>query len=250
MKFMSWVKLITLLIVAAEISSSVHPQQAKPLAPLESDDGRIDGTVYDEDGKPVNGATVYADPLGVDLGAMLPHAVTDEAGNFRIHIPRSWFAKFAVVAAKEAEDYPGMPFQFYDNGSFETVTLTPANPHATVRIHMGPKAGILEGKVTDALTGAPLRPCVEFRRSANPNNFLSGSGLVQQNYKLFVPSNTNVMVKIWLDGYRPWYFPGTFRKSERTEVRLRPGEHRTLDIALQPDAKYAKSGCPAPFGST
>jgi hypothetical protein len=244
---MGWSKLIALLTVAVVFSLGVYPQSEKPISETESNDGLIDGTVFYDDGKPVKGATAYADPLGVDIGAVIPHADTDEAGRFIIHIPRSWFGKFAVTAGKESEDYPTRMHQFYSNGKFETVILSSDHPFASVNIRIGPKAGVLEGKVTDAATGAPLRPCVEFRRAANPNNFMRGSGIVDQSYKLFVPPDTDVLMKIWLDGYRPWYFPGTYRKAQRKGVRLRPGEHLSLDIPLMPDAKYVQSGCPAPL---
>lgn len=135
----------------------------------------------------------------------------------------------------------------YSNGRFETITLTSAHSSAKVSIHLGPKAGVLEGKVTDAVTGDPLRPCVEFRRAANPNNFMSGSGLVDQSCRRFEPADTDVLMEFWPDGYEPWYFPCTHRKSERKGVRLKPGEHMSPDISLQPDAKYAKSGCGTPL---
>ena len=166
------------------VTSGVYSQSGRPIAQAETDGGRIDGTVYYEDGRPVKDATVYADPLGRKLGAIIPHADTNEAGYFTIHVPRSWFGKFSVTAEKDTEDYPRMHYQFYSNGKFETVTLTPAHPSASVSIHIGPKAGVLEGTVTDAATGARLRPCVEFRRAANPNNFLSGSGLMEESYNL------------------------------------------------------------------
>lgn len=76
---------------------------------------------------------------------------------------------------------------------------------------------------------------------------MSGSGLIQPSYKLLVPSDTDVLLKIWLDGYLPWYFPGTSQKSAAHAVRLKPGEHRTLDIALQPSRERPKSGCAAPI---
>ena len=220
------------------------------ISETESNDGLIDGTVFYDDGRVVKGATVYAVALGRPIAAIIPHADTDETGYFTIRISSSWFGRFAVAAKKEDEDYPDMSSQFYSDGKFETVTLTPAHPFSNARIHLGPKAGVLEGRVTDAVTGAPLRPCVEFKRSANPSNFMSGSGIVKESYRLFVPSDTDVLLKIWLDGYKPWYFPGTLRESERKGVRLKPGEHTSLDISLQADAKYAKTGCPAPIGST
>lgn len=82
------------------------------------DTGLIDGTVVDPDGKPVNGATANAEPLGRLLGTAIPHDQTNGAGHFTIHVPLSWFGEFAVTAKKEDEEYPEMN-QFYSNGSFK-----------------------------------------------------------------------------------------------------------------------------------
>lgn len=209
--------------------------------------GLIDGTVVYSDGKPVNAATAYATPLGRPLAAIIPHDKTNEAGHFAIRIPASWFGRFAVTAKKEDEDYPEMN-QFYSNGKFQTVTLTLRDPHATVTIRLGPKAGVLLGAVIDAVTGAALNPCVELRRASNPGNLLSGSGLIHRNYRLLIPSDAGVFVKIWLDSYEAWYYPGTVVKSAARPIRLRPGEERTLNISsLRPDPQATNTGCPAPL---
>ena len=107
------------------------------------DTGLIDGIVTYEDRKPVKGATVYAVPLGRGMGAIIPHADSDETGHYAIRISRSWFGKFAVVAKKEDEDYPDMSKQFYSDGKFQTVNLSANHPNATVIIRLGPKAGVL-----------------------------------------------------------------------------------------------------------
>lgn len=177
------------------------------------------------------------------MGAIIPHADSDETGYYAIRISRSWFGKFAVAAKKEDEDYPDMSRQFYSDGKFQTVNLSASHPKATVIIRLGPKAGVLLGTVIDAVTKAPLRPCVEFRRSAEPHNFLSGSGLVEPTYKLLVPPDTDILVNIYLDGYKTWYFPGTFEKEKQ---QLRPGEKKVAGIKLEPD-EAAKTGCPKPL---
>lgn len=205
--------------------------------------GVIDGTVVYEDGKPAKGATVYAVPLGRPLLAIIPHDDTDEAGHFAIHIHRSWFGRFAVAAKKEDEDYPDTSEQFYSDGKFDTVTLTSRHPAANVTIRLGPKAGILVGTVADAVTGAPLNPCVDFARASEPSNFLLATGLVNSKYRVLVPSNTDVLMKIWLEGYKPWYYPGTINRSESQPVHLSPGEERTLDIRLQRGGVSGDAGC-------
>lgn len=195
--------------------------------------GLIDGTVTYEDGKPVHGATVYADPLGRGMGAIVPHADSDENGHFTIHVAPSWFGRFAVAGKKEDEDYPDMSNQFYSDGKFQVVKLTSQHPTATVAVRLGPKAGVLVGTVSDAVSGAPLNTCVDFRRAAEPNNFLTGTGLVNAKYRVLVPSDTDVHMSIWVDEYKPWYYPGTSDKSHSTPVHLRPGEEQKLDIRLE-----------------
>lgn len=225
-------------MVAALAPSSASRQQPKV--------GLIKGTVVYADGKPVNGATAYAVPLGRGFDIVFPHDETDEAGHFAIHVPVSWFGTFAVMAKKEAEDYPEMN-QFYSEVKFQTATLTLANPIATVTIRLGPKAGVLQGEVTDAVNGAALNPCVELRRASNPGNFLSGSGLIHRHYRLLIPSGVGVLVRIWLNGYEAWYYPGTVVKSAARPIRLKPGEQRTLNISLRPDPHSSNTGCPAPL---
>lgn len=237
----------TLCWLTATVAALAVSPASRQSAQHNVDTGLIDGTVVYPDGRPVNGATAYAEPLGRGLGLVIPHDQTDRAGHFTIHVPVSWFGKFAVTAKKEDEDYPPQMSQFYSNGKFQTVTLTLQHPAATIMIHLGSKAGVLLGAVTDAVTGAALNPCVEMRRASNLGNFLSGSGLIHRHYRLLIPSDAGVLVKIWLDGYEAWYYPGTVVKSAARPVRLKPGEERTLNISLRPDPQATSTGCPRPL---
>ena len=209
--------------------------------------GLINGTVSYENGSPVNSATVYASPMDRPSIGKIPHATTDETGHFAI--PHLWLGKYAVGAEKLDEDYPDMTSQFYSDGKFETVTLTSLHSIARVGIQLGPKAGILTGTVSDAVTGAPLNPCVEFRRAKKPGNFLLGTGLVNAKYRVLVPSNTEVLMKVWYAGYKHWYYPGTMDKAEGRPVNLKPGEETKLDIRLEPDLEAPPAGCGMPVGT-
>jgi hypothetical protein len=168
---------LTLLAIAL----TLHGQESTPTSSDESR-GTIQGTVSYEDGRPVKDATVYAHPLDRGMAAIVPHATTDESGHFTVS--RLWLGKYAVGGEKLDQDYPNMTSQFYSDGKFETVVLTSRNPAASVTIQLGPKAGILVGTVVDAVTNAPLNPCVEFRRGKNFSNFLSGTGLVNAKYRV------------------------------------------------------------------
>jgi hypothetical protein len=247
---MIWSKSVTSLIAVVVLSSGAQQRNVKSDAQMDVDAGLIDGTVCYDDGKPVKGATVNAVPLGRPMSTLIPYAQTDDTGYFAIHIPRSWFGKVAVAAKKEDEDYPDMSMEFYNDGKFETVKLTSDRSVATVAIRLGPKAGVLLGTVADAVTGEPLSPCVELERELEPKNFMRGSGLVKSKYRLLVPPEAGILVKMWLDGYKPWYYPGTIDKSARQPVRLRSGEEMTVDVLLQPEAGIVESGCPKPIGTT
>jgi len=245
---MGRLRLVKWLIVAIALGPRAQQPDVNAVAGPKEGKGLIDGIVTYEDRNPVKGATVYAVPLGRPMGAIIPHADTDETGYFAIHIPRTWFGQFAVAAKKEDEDYPDMSKQFYSEGKFETITLTSGHPAETVLIRLGPKAGVLLGTVVDAVSSAALSPCVEFRRASEPNNFLSASGLVKSQYKLLIPPNADILVKISLDGYKTWYYPGTVDQAAAKPVRLEPGEKKTIDIRLEPNAEV-KTGCPATVNS-
>ena len=103
--------------------------------------------------------------------------------------------------------------------------------------------------MTDAVTSAPLSPCTEFRWAADPNNSLSGNSLANARFRILIPSDTDVLWKVWLDGYKPWYYPGTSDRSMATSLRLMPGRVRALSIKLHPDAAVEKTGCGMPIGT-
>jgi hypothetical protein len=110
-------------------------------------------------------------------------------------------------------------------------------------------AGILTGTVIDAVTSAPLNPCADFRWAADPSNFLAGTGLVNAKFRTLIPSNAEVLWKVWLNGYKPWYYPGTTDRSAAESVRLEPGQVEIGTIELQPDANAGNDGCGMPVGT-
>jgi len=90
---------------------------------------------------------------------------------------------------------------------------------------------------------------VEFRRAKEPGNFLSGTGLVNAEYRVLVPANTDVLMKVWYGGHKPWYYPGTMNKARSRSVNLKPGEETKLDIRLERDNNAPSSGCGMPVGT-
>jgi hypothetical protein len=228
------------LFLAATLSSCGR-QPAVRVVAADEGAGLIEGIVIYEDGRPVKSATVSAFPLDRAIGAKVPSIDTDELGHFRIN--HLWFGKFAVTAKKEDEAYPDTGNGFYSENQIPPTTLSISHPSATDTIVLGPKAGVLVGTVVDAVTGAPLDPCVDFHRVSDPNNFLSGTGLVNAEYRVLVPPERGLIMKIWHEGYLPWYYPGTNTKSEARPLLLKSGESRTLRIRLQPGNDTSDAGC-------
>src|SRR5882762_3575957 len=180
---------VPLFLVA--VLSSCARQSAVRVVAADEGLGLIEGTVIYEDGRPAKGATVSVWPTDRGMAAKVPSADTDELGHFQIkHL---WLGKFAVTAKKEDEGYPDTGSGFYRDSKIAPITLSLSHPSATDTIILGPKAGILVGAVADAVTDAPLDPCVDFHRASDPNNFLSGTGLVNAKYRVLVPSDQDVI---------------------------------------------------------
>ncbi|HUE21766.1 MAG TPA: carboxypeptidase-like regulatory domain-containing protein [Bryobacteraceae bacterium] len=202
-----------------------------------------------EDGRIVVGATVYADPIGKVMAGIAPQSQTDSTGNFEID-QLSW-GRYCVSAAQEDEGYPAKLSAFFTrNHEAQIVTLDADNPTVTVTIRLGPKAGILTGTVVDAVISMRLNPCADFRWAADPDNLLTGTGLVNAKFRMLIPSGTDVLWKVWLDGYKPWYYlghAGTTDQSVAGSVRWELWSSREKHPRRGWRFSYAK--CALPFES-
>jgi len=221
--------------------------------------GRISGTVVDEHGVPVKQIVVGAIPFDMGISGGGFSTGTDEHGHFTLNVPvgrepdgHSYGLRWDVyLKGDEKLGFPDKSSRFYhdDNDPPQIVDLTPESPEAHIDLKLGPRAGVLVGTVADATTGAPLNPCAEFSRVSDPYSIMGGSGLVKAKYRMLVPPNADVKIKVWQDGYKLWYYPGTVNESGSRPLRLKPGEERTLDIRLQPDSSRTLLGCGMPVGT-
>lgn len=229
-----------LLFLAAALCSCARQATLRVVA-SDAGQGRVEGIVIYEDGRPTKGATVSAFPLDGGFSGHVPSADTDDLGHFQIN--RLWLGHYSVHARKENEGYPDMDRGYYNDHKVAPITLSFSHLSANLTIVLGPKAGILRGTVADAVTGAPLDPCVDFHMASDPNNFLSGTDLVNAQYRVLVPHDRDVIMKIWHEGYLPWYYPGVKNKSEALPLHLKSGEERTLHIRMQPGNDASDAGC-------
>jgi hypothetical protein len=193
------------------------PSQVRPARTS----GIIRGTVVDERGALVSDATVEVKPLGKLLATMLPQVKTDPHGRFVIQ--RLPWGKYGVFAMKEGVGYPNLGFRFYSNNVFPKVTLSAADPDAHLRIRLGPKAGVLTGRVTDAVSGRPVNANFKLVKAAAPHDWLSESQ--PSSFRVLLPASTTVNVEVSAHGYKSAHYPG---------LNLASGAEMVLDVRLTP----------------
>ena len=191
--------------------------------------GAIDGVVVDESLRPLVGARAWAERTDQWHGAV---NFVDSDANGHFSIERLPLGTYHVFAEKEDDGYPDISFAFYGAGHPLTVTLSAEAPEASVVIKLGPKAGLLTGKIADAVTGAPLGATFKMWHLGKESTDLSTSG--HPDYRVLIPPDIDVAVEVHLDGYETWYYPG-YGAAASKPLRLRPGERMDLDIKLQPN---------------
>jgi hypothetical protein len=194
-------------------------------------EGTIKGVVFDENGKPLPGASVYVQKTDEMAVHFVPRPVqTNDEGRFLIeHV--SW-GSYIVIAGKEEAGYPSTWARFYSNGVVPKVTVESSSATADATVLLGPKVGILRlASVTDALTGKDISVfgVITLERANTANSFLTTS---TSKARLFVPARTDVTIHVTAPGYRPW--PDQTDKEQI--VHLQPGEVFDLHVKVQPES--------------
>ena len=116
-----------------------------------------------------------------------------------------------------------MTYSFYSNDLFLEAAITSTAPSAQVQIQLGPKAGVLVGRLTNAQTGAPVNASFRLIRVASPAIWLSASE--PPDYRVLLPAAADVRVEVSAPGFKTW--------TSSKPLRLQSGAELTLDIALE-----------------
>ena len=189
------------------------------------------GIVLDATDKPVEDATVKANFTG-GFSGMVPRARTDKSGRFVIK--RLAFGEWYITASKEQAGYPDQSNAFYVGfgSSPVTVSLDALHRERAVTVHLGREAATIFGTIADAETGKPVEPCAQLQWKHAPSISWSGYGLLNSQFRLLVPADTDITLVVWLWGYKPWFYED---KSGSDALRVPASGQLELLVKLIPD---------------
>jgi hypothetical protein len=190
--------------------------------------GVIHGIVIGQDGKPAKGIGLDAWPMGVGLGARLPHTRTNGVGEYRFEqIP--WWGKYSVLAEDDDAGYSAFSTGEGRNSPPE-VELTLEHPEAEMKVYLPPKAGFLHVRLTNRRTGASIsgmRVALTPLESPEQEVF---SVSCDSNRVVLIPPDKNFLLHLTSDGYREW----NDSVGQGKPLHLASGVRMTLDIQLDP----------------
>jgi|SRR6202142_1018546 len=191
--------------------------------------GVIYGVAVGQDGQPAKGIGLTAYPLGVALGAALPHAKTNDAGEYRfVNLP--WWGKYTVYAEDEEAGYSSFSTGSAGDGHPSEVELTPEHREAEFKVYLPPRAGFLQIHLTNRRTGADISGMrVTVMLMENPESPLLTMSCYS-NHAVLVPADKNLLLHVTSDGFREW----DESVGKGKPLHLSSGTRLTLAVQLEP----------------
>ncbi len=202
----------------------------------QSGDGTITGTVVNEQGDPVSGATIWCSVNEGQQTTSKGSGLSDKAGKFQVqHLP---WNTYSVSASKSADGYQR------SQAEPESVTLTPEQLSATVVVKLGPKEAMLVPTVVDKITREPVFDfsvhwTVEAFDGQGQYNQSASSGVSRWTKQVLLPANKDVMLHVTKPGYRTWWYMDPSQPNGPGILRLQSGETKQLTIELEPASATA-----------
>ena len=208
-----------LLLVAASAQ-----QKDEPLPK-----GVIYGIAIGQDGLPAKWIGLTAEPLGVALGAVLPHTRTNDAGEYRFEtVP--WWGRYTVYGDDENEGYSSFSTGPAGDSSPPEVQITPEYPVAELRVLLPPRAGFVQVHLTNQKTGAGISGMrVALMPTESPTSPLFTMSCYS-NKVVLIPPDKNLLLHISSDGFREW----NESIGKGKPIRLASGAHLRIHVQLEP----------------
>jgi hypothetical protein len=191
--------------------------------------GVIYGIAIGQDGLPAKRIGLTATPLGVPLGAMLPHTRTNDAGEYRFEgIP--WWGRYTVYGDDENEGYSSFSTGPDGDSSSPEVQITPEHPEAEMRVVLPPRAGFIQVHLTNQKTGAAISGMrIALMPSESPTSPLFTMSCYS-NKVVLIPPNKELLLHISSDGFREW----NESIGKGKPIRLASGARLKIDVQLEP----------------
>jgi len=192
--------------------------------------GHITGMVINQEGQPIEQASVCVTVFTVGSANSRCHWMTDEQGHFDIR--DAPFGTCYVTANKEEAGYSAV-----NQGRGQEVNLTASNASADVTVKLAPKAGMLTGSVKDSLTGKPVDKIQLSYISIDGQGNGVASGSNNGAFRFSIPTEHDYIILISAPGYKTWFYGDA---DGDASLRLASGEQKDLNLYLVPQKEERK----------
>jgi len=211
----------------------------------------ISGDLRDEAGQPFSWAKVCALQTNGKVVNVRDRvcAESDAQGKFVINLANS--GGYQVVAEKMSEGYmpPYFPFYKDPNAPIPEVVLSGAHANASVSVTLGPKCGLITGKVIDEATDLPVPDFIVWTWQARDVNARTHQVVKGQSgrFRIFA-SPVPFRMRVVSEGYEDWVMGGGVLVS-LAGARKGPGAMLVRTGGNAEFAVYLKRTNPAPIDS-
>ena len=199
-------------------------------------DCAVEGRVINADGVVVSGATVFGDLDGA-VAMAIQTTVSDEHGNFRIPIRQ--MGKYTVYGSKEEDGYPLTVSGFHQQVSLDQIPkliVTECKVVTDVVLQLGQKAPMIEGGVTDHITGQKVkRATITLRRADNPELlYRTSTDEANPGHFRLAVSTVPFTIEVESAKYEAWTYSNDGGVEHSDALSVAQGQTKKLKIALRP----------------
>lgn len=224
----------------AQTSAPPNPNHSQMTMAATALWGTVDGTVLDQEGKPLAGALVTAymeeqaqEKIGAGKAIRdVTQYYANAKGVFSIQLPKG---KVWLSAEKEDEGYPYAFFDFYrmPGQQFPHVSVE-AHETTNVIIRVGAKAAHLVYDAVDE-EGKPVTGGFFFIRLEPDGEVPFHTSGPENGHDMLVPTAPFRMT-FEAKGFKPWHYGGDNWQGKEGVISLKSGEVLKLKIRLQQEA--------------
>jgi hypothetical protein len=193
-----------LIFISLACSITITGQLASPYT--------IAGDLRDDGGQFFSGATVCALQTNGKVVNVRDRvcAESDAQGKFVINLTS--MGLYQVVAEKWSEGYmpPYLPFYKDPKTPISEVMVSGGNPHTSVSVRLGPKSGLISGKVIDEATDLPVQDFVVWTwhaRDVNARTHEVVKGSPFGRFRILAPP-VPFRMRVVSEGYEDWVIGG------------------------------------------